>query len=1438
MPSWLESLFGPPPPPPPSRPPSRGAMFGMNYQTLPTSQRIVDRRQDPFDYAYWMQRAPSTLASQVLGEDKAYQSSMSYGSTRPGEADPMTLAANDPLLSTDMGSDVAPYSPSFRPNWKAPPSRQAPYQRFDVGPNLPRPSSGSAFDPEMPYAGPHLPISPGDPGWTSPPSPSGPHNRQGDPARPGYDRPGFNTDLDSPSQYEVAPVDGRPGFDAGGGVDDLGDYDVQAVDGNPFGSMASSPNDYDVAPVDHDPFQSLADRYITSSGDTVRQSRPPSASSLADKYISKTGGAGVAPTPVDPRFTNAMPEWEAAPLSEEPQFSPVAQNFILRSGGLEAAQARLLQAYPNGPPADDLGQWSTLWHEIAQAGRGEISQARPITPPQIMAHAPPGLRSVEEWERMHPAQEGLDPGAVSHPAISERFGGAIRRQGGGGVYREAGGGREYITPKQSLDLTSAITDEQGKPLGATGSQVPPALPGVPPWITGLYRTLYPTSAETGELPPRYWPKQPTDRVGFDDGGGITDLGEDDNVEPVDTGLGSIASAPDQFELAARQPEATPSSAGGPPLDPGDRDLLIKTVFGESSGEPALGQAGIAHAILNRVRAGGYGQGIRGVVMAPAWGENPKYGYHEFSPWNTGRATEGNPTAQHLSPDSPNPILAKAYRNIGDIVDKVYSGLIPDPTGGATHYYGRMRGHPSWSPPLAAQNQVRIGGTTFVGREHGPGQSGYRVAAGYQGGGGVTDLGEVDDTEWTGGRIYARAFSGGITDQNEALRRRIEFLQRPRYQSGGDVDPGFSQLDQMVAQDRLAHPDAPAPTPAPVAPQTLTPEGQSVKARYESGMGKYPAVTQSPLELLGSAVGATTEAAGRFGASAIADPFPSIGWRTMSPESEALLGRDLTGMLDSPIGFSEMAGVPRPPSPFAPRIGEVGSDVAHAAAPGRAQIMDINGVKRHIDPEFPESRVGTAVPSNEDPDAAIAAEQAAHANNNAHVGMDLAAQAPSHGKAVANMVRNGRIPYVKVAAGADDATVQEALIEHMKNNLLGLYNRVSGAVRSGSKLWYEGANTRSRDIAVTHDIPHENAAGVVAAMSPQKDWDQNVTLADWVAHTAGTTADDATMSPEMTAWVNKYALRKDAERVVTDPETGKETRYNARTGEVMAPNSVSQQDVLGQLNAVSGKNWGQMTPSQKAFYTRAYYEAHGPPDHLMPIDDQTGQPSHWVDDKGDHKYGYYINNPDGTHNGVIARYGDEYPKVKGQPIPVSWGSTGEVSNAIQAFHAQSMGDISEALGDGHKVRSFFNNIIAPWSKKGDVTSDTHAVAAALLRPLGAGSPEAASGMGAASPTNNATGLKGFYPHVAEAYRRAAKEAGVLPRELQSITWEALRGLWSPREKMAKSNVRTGFTSQTDITNGIWQRYHNNQMTMEDAHNAILGPQGERIDPPRWFNTFRP
>ena len=102
----------------------------------------------------------------------------------------------------------------------------------------------------------------------------------------------------------------------------------------------------------------------------------------------------------------------------------------------------------------------------------------------------------------------------------------------------------------------------------------------------------------------------------------------------------------------------------PELSPEDKDYLIRTVIGEAGNQPPIGQAAVAHVILNRLNAGNYGKNAKDVVLAPS----------QFEPWSTrGRELRGIPNT------------APIYGDIGNIVDKVVAGEIPDPTGGATHF---------------------------------------------------------------------------------------------------------------------------------------------------------------------------------------------------------------------------------------------------------------------------------------------------------------------------------------------------------------------------------------------------------------------------------------------------------------------------------------------------------------------------------------------------------------------------------------------------------------------------------------------------------------------------------------------------------------------------------------------------------------------------------
>ncbi len=131
------------------------------------------------------------------------------------------------------------------------------------------------------------------------------------------------------------------------------------------------------------------------------------------------------------------------------------------------------------------------------------------------------------------------------------------------------------------------------------------------------------------------------------------------------------------------------------MTPQEKDLLVRTIWGEAANEPPEGQAAIAHVVLNRVKAGQWGKDISSVVRAPmqfqAW---------DFFPDKLRKLSPGNPQ----------------YKAIADIVDKVVNGEIPDDTGGAPYYLNKattlkMRGN---LPKFAQGPEVTFGNHTFYG----------------------------------------------------------------------------------------------------------------------------------------------------------------------------------------------------------------------------------------------------------------------------------------------------------------------------------------------------------------------------------------------------------------------------------------------------------------------------------------------------------------------------------------------------------------------------------------------------------------------------------------------------------------------------------------------------------------------------------------------------
>jgi hypothetical protein len=176
---------------------------------------------------------------------------------------------------------------------------------------------------------------------------------------------------------------------------------------------------------------------------------------------------------------------------------------------------------------------------------------------------------------------------------------------------------------------------------------------------------------------------------------------------------------------------------------------------------------------------------------------------------------------------------------------------------------------------------------------------------------------------------------------------------------------------------------------------------------------------------------------------------------------------------------------------------------------------------------------------------------------------------------------------------------------------------------------------------------------------------------------------------------------------------------------------------------------------------------------------------------------------------------------GDDRKVAWGSFNEIQKALSVLDNPSIENISTQMGLQHKVRNFYNNIVNPFDPL-SVTADTHAVAAALMQPLGGSAVPVAHNLGGAA-SSALTGVRGTYPIYADAYRDFATQAGILPREAQSIAWEGVRGLFSPEQKRNKGFV--------DIVNRMMLEQRQGNMTQRQMQDAILNEAGG-INVPDW------
>lgn len=338
-----------------------------------------------------------------------------------------------------------------------------------------------------------------------------------------------------------------------------------------------------------------------------------------------------------------------------------------------------------------------------------------------------------------------------------------------------------------------------------------------------------------------------------------------------------------------------------------------------------------------------------------------------------------------------------------------------------------------------------------------------------------------------------------------------------------------------------------------------------------------------------------------------------------------------------------------------------------------------------------------------------------------------------------------------------------IMDRMVDNLLWLHDKMPQIQRDRARLWYDGANKLINKWSEQYNTDPQAVAGVIAVLSPQKDWYQNAEMARKVLE-AYKNRSSLKWNPKM----DEFLSSKDA--LVEEDESEALKDEGASIEDIIAKEErikKSSSKFYKAVQKIRGKDFDELTSTyEKAVWLRAH-------------DQVTSDRS------------FRILLPEGEFGDIAII---ESGKNKGQRMKMAWQSYAAIEKAIDIMENASYENISDKLGTKHKVRNFYNNMLFPNSKNGHVTIDTHAVAAALLQPLSSSDVEVNDNFGGISSAS--TGSQGTYGLIAEAYRKAAAKRGLLAREMQSITWEAVRGLFEAKFKKQGSNKKA--------INDIWNK----------------------------------
>ena len=353
-----------------------------------------------------------------------------------------------------------------------------------------------------------------------------------------------------------------------------------------------------------------------------------------------------------------------------------------------------------------------------------------------------------------------------------------------------------------------------------------------------------------------------------------------------------------------------------------------------------------------------------------------------------------------------------------------------------------------------------------------------------------------------------------------------------------------------------------------------------------------------------------------------------------------------------------------------------------------------------------------------------------------------------------------------------------IVDHLKENNKWLYDQIPEVIKQQAQKWYDFAHQTTYEKAQEAGLSHPQVAGAYAVLSPQNAWHNNKMVADRLIdlYTKERTHDwSSAMDTKLSELRNKETSTPEF-KAIADALRGK--KFDQLAG-------LAQGDRAAQLGL-------------EALWLRVLDEAESK-DRQIKV------------------YG-----PDGN---IINHDGGR----------MAWPSLNMMSKALDIIKngKDNLELISQHLGEGNKVRNFYNNIINPWSDRGHFTADTHQVGAALMQPVSSQSPAVAHNFGSSaagykgsSPGKNGpAGVKGTYPVYHEAGVQASNEVGVqYPRQFQSITWEGIRSL------MGDEKTTPELKKAVDI---IWKRHREGDMTLDEARTKIMHASGG-FTKPEWMS----